>query len=412
MKPRFAGIIVAGVAAIMTLVTYGAGAQEKRDTSPSVLGVGFLPGVNQDFLRKNMLVDLEARTHLKLRFFQWNGDVDTLGHLDGPADSVLEWPEAALDAACEHGLVMPLAKVLDNSDPHHAATGEAEQGNTHAAPAPLSTISPDTAKPSATAGNPQRNPVPHKSTAAGIDWLPQGQGKCGLGAWMRSMVLVWDVSKFQSVEGWSDFWDIAKYPGKRGLHRGAEGNLEIALMADGVSPGDVYNVLSGKDGQDRAFRKLAQLRPYIVWWETDAQAVHLMASGQVLMESAPAERIFLADREAETGAPSATGKTLRYGVQWSGNLYRIGWWAAPSGANPLMVQDFLRTWAGKEVQQAMAGQTGLGTFSPEALAGLSPQIIRWMPTADNHWQKGLKIDAAFWAKNGAMLNERLNQLMK
>ena len=42
---------------------------------------------------------------------------------------------------------------------------------------------------------------------------------------------------------WADFWDVAKYPGKRGLRKGVRGNLEIALMADGVAPGDVYKTL-------------------------------------------------------------------------------------------------------------------------------------------------------------------------
>ena len=44
--------------------------------------------------------------------------------------------------------------------------------------------------------------------------------------------------------GWADFWDVAKYPGKRGLHSGVRGNLEFALFADGVAPGDVYKVLA------------------------------------------------------------------------------------------------------------------------------------------------------------------------
>ena len=59
---------------------------------------------------------------------------------------------------------------------------------------------------------------------------------------------------------------MAKYPGKRGLRKGVQGNLEIALMADGVAPGDVYRTLRGSDGVARAFRKLDQLKPYLVFW--------------------------------------------------------------------------------------------------------------------------------------------------
>ena len=38
------------------------------------------------------------------------------------------------------------------------------------------------------------------------------------------------------VERRADFWDVTKFPGKRGLRKGVIGNLEIALMADGVAP--------------------------------------------------------------------------------------------------------------------------------------------------------------------------------
>ena len=35
-----------------------------------------------------------------------------------------------------------------------------------------------------------------------------------------------DRDKFQGTPSWADFWDIAKYPGKRGLRDGVRTNLE------------------------------------------------------------------------------------------------------------------------------------------------------------------------------------------
>ena len=49
-------------------------------------------------------------------------------------------------------------------------------------------------------------------------YLPQAVSDCGVGAGVASMVLVWDRDKFPAVPGWAEFWDVAKYPGKRGLH--------------------------------------------------------------------------------------------------------------------------------------------------------------------------------------------------
>ena len=98
--------------------------------------------------------------------------------------------------------------------------------------------------------------------------IAHGATDCGLGAFARAAVLSWDSKKFPGTPSWQDFWDIAKVPGKRGLHRSPRGTLEIALLSDGVVPGDVYSTLRTADGVDRAFRRLDQLAPYIVWWTT------------------------------------------------------------------------------------------------------------------------------------------------
>ena len=152
-------------------------------------------------------------------------------------------------------------------------------------------------------------------------YLPQAVSDCGVGAGVASMVLVWDRDKFPAVPGWGEFWDVAKYPGKRGLRGGVRGNLEFALFADGVSPADVYKVLATSEGVDRAFRRLDQLKPYIVWWNDDAEAARILASGDVLMTSASASAIVLANRASRRNV----------GVQWAASLYEVQSWADPEG---------------------------------------------------------------------------------
>ena len=85
----------------------------------------------------------------------------------------------------------------------------------------------------------QRGPVEKLDWSAigGKDhYLPQGVSDCGVGAALTTLVLAWDRDKLPAAPGWADFWDVAKYPGKRGLYKGVRGNLEFALIADGVSP--------------------------------------------------------------------------------------------------------------------------------------------------------------------------------
>ena len=40
----------------------------------------------------------------------------------------------------------------------------------------------------------------------------------------------------------ADFFDTAKFPGKRGVHTWANGFIQMALVADGVAPDAVYIV--------------------------------------------------------------------------------------------------------------------------------------------------------------------------
>ena len=46
----------------------------------------------------------------------------------------------------------------------------------------------------------------------------------------------------------ADFFDTEKFPGKRGLRKSPKANLEMALIADGVAPDEVYATLETDEG--------------------------------------------------------------------------------------------------------------------------------------------------------------------
>jgi putative spermidine/putrescine transport system substrate-binding protein len=83
-----------------------------------------------------------------------------------------------------------------------------------------------------------------------------------------------------------DFFDVKKFPGKRGVHTWANGLVEMALVADGVKPSKVYEVLSTSEGVERAFRQLDKIRDHVVFWSAGAQPLNLVASGEVVMSIA------------------------------------------------------------------------------------------------------------------------------
>lgn len=71
------------------------------------------------------------------------------------------------------------------------------------------------------------------------------------------IILTWNTDNIKTpATSWADIWDPQQYPGAVMLERNAASyNIEMALLADGVKPAQMYPI-----DYDRAFRKLDELR--------------------------------------------------------------------------------------------------------------------------------------------------------
>ncbi|MEM9488243.1 MAG: aminotransferase class I/II-fold pyridoxal phosphate-dependent enzyme [Myxococcota bacterium] len=101
-----------------------------------------------------------------------------------------------------------------------------------------------------------------------------------VGSDVFSTVYAWNTEKFgeDGPQSWADFWDVEKFPGTRAYRGKVAGALEPALMADGVPPEEVYDVLSSEEGIERALDKIRELKPHIaVFWTSGAQHALLLA---------------------------------------------------------------------------------------------------------------------------------------
>lgn len=99
-------------------------------------------------------------------------------------------------------------------------------------------------------------------------------------------VIAYRTDKFgdNGPKSWADFWDVDKFPGKRGMHGKVNYNLEAALMADGVPVAEVYDTLATDEGMERAWSKLAEIVPHVtVWYRGGAQSAQLLRDGEVDM---------------------------------------------------------------------------------------------------------------------------------
>jgi putative spermidine/putrescine transport system substrate-binding protein len=239
---------------------------------------------------------------------------------------------------------------------------------------------------------------PDWSLIGGKDhYLAAGVTDCGVGASLKATVLAWDRDKLPIAPNWSDFFDVAKYPGRRGLHRGPRGVLEIALLADGVAPGDIYRTLRGADGQDRAFRKLDQLRPYIMWLDHESDALRVLQSGEVLMTAAPAGELARVNREGHHN----------FGAQWTGGITAIDWWAIVKGApHERDATQFLYFLGLPSLAAQMLNEAEVTGFPKGMIDFAAPEAQAASALGGANGKNLLATDEGFWHDNGDKLTAR------
>lgn len=104
-------------------------------------------------------------------------------------------------------------------------------------------------------------------------------GDSWIGVITYSTLLAWNSDTYgdNGPQSWADFWDVEKFPGSRSLSSYPEEVLPLALMADGVPLDQIYPL-----DIDRAFKKLAELKPHIIaWWASGAQSTQMLKDGEV-----------------------------------------------------------------------------------------------------------------------------------
>jgi putative spermidine/putrescine transport system substrate-binding protein len=229
------------------------------------------------------------------------------------------------------------------------------------------------------------------------DFVPAAVTDCGIGIFVWSTVMAYNGDKLKvGPKTWADFWDVKKFPGKRGMRKGARYNLEFALMADGVKPADVYKTLATKEGADRAFRKLGELKSNIQWWEAGAQPPQFLVAGDVVMSTVYNGRIDAANRE---------GKNLVIG--WTGGIYDLDYWVIPKGdPNKDAALKFIAFASTPAAQAEYAKNIAYGPTNTKALAKLDAKTLSNLPTAPANAKDALQFNLKFWADQGEDLEKR------
>ncbi len=236
-------------------------------------------------------------------------------------------------------------------------------------------------------------------TPATEDFIPGTLVDCGVGeiVWSTVFAYVKDAFPGEKPQTIADFFDIKKFPGKRGLRKTPKVNLEWALMADGVPTDKVYEVLSTPEGVDRAFKKLDTIKSSIVWWEAGAQPPQLLADREVAMSSAYNGRLF--------NAIVVEKQPIQ--IVWDGQVWDIDLWGIVKGTPRL--KETLEFVKFATDTQRLADQTKWISYGPvrkSSVPLIAKEMLPHMPTAPENFKNALQNDFNFWADNQDELNER------
>lgn len=236
-------------------------------------------------------------------------------------------------------------------------------------------------------------------TAAKDDFIPGTLTECAVGQIVWSTVYAYDKSKFPGAKPttFADFFDVKKFPGKRGMRKGPKPQLEFALIADGVPVNEVYEVLGTAAGIDRAFKKLDSIKSSVVWWEAGAQPPQLLADGEVAMTTAYNGRLFNAI--VKEGKP--------FEIVWDGQVWDLDLWVIPKGSpNLATALEFVAYSTDTKRNWDQSNYISYGPVRKSSQAMLTAQMQPHMPTSPANFTNALQNDWQFWADNTDELNER------
>jgi putative spermidine/putrescine transport system substrate-binding protein len=245
-------------------------------------------------------------------------------------------------------------------------------------------------------------PIDYDSLGGKDKFLPGSALECAIGNVAFAYIFAYDASKFPNggPKTVADIWDVKKFPGARSLRKSPKSTLELALLADGVAPADVYKVLGTAEGVDRAFKKLDEIKPNVkVWWGAGAQPPQLLADGEVAITTAYNGRIY--------DAIKSSGKDFK--IVWDGAALDWDMWAIPKGTKKLDLAKKFVAFASKP--ENLAEQTKYIPYGPSSLEAskfVDPAVLPNLPTAPENSKTAFSINAQFWADHDEELTERFN----
>jgi putative spermidine/putrescine transport system substrate-binding protein len=211
--------------------------------------------------------------------------------------------------------------------------------------------------------------------------------KCAVPSMTYSYVLAYNKDKYgdNPPQGWKDFFDTQKFPGKRALWNYSQGGgYEAALLADGVPADKLYPI-----DYDRAFKKLDAIKDDLVFWESGAQSQQMAESGEVDMMLIWSGRLYAAVQNGSKFAP-----------QWNQNMAVYDVFMVPKGVKDKdAAMGFISYATGPEAQAKLTENIPYAPINSDAQPKVTGQLKSYLPTQPDIKSKSVLVDQQWWADN-------------
>ena len=217
--------------------------------------------------------------------------------------------------------------------------------------------------------------------------IPEFAYEHGICNYLFSHVLAWDTKAVSAPPTLADYYDLKKYPGKRGMRKDPVAVFEAALQADGVPKDQLYPL-----DVNRALKKIASIKHQVIFWDQHSQSQSLIRDGEIVMGIMSHTRAGLVKAETK-------GR-----VDWSfrGGFLIPSIWVVPAN-NPAgkQVMHFIRATQDPATQIALMKILGNGPANPEADAMVPPELQATNPGATANVAVQVKMGTEYWMKHYA-----------
>ncbi len=191
---------------------------------------------------------------------------------------------------------------------------------------------------------------------------------------------------------WADFWDTAKFPGRRGLFNGPVNTLEFALLADGVPKDKLYPI-----DVPRAFKSLDKLKRDAVWWTQFPQAGQMLQSKEIAMTP-------------WTRGPGLILDGQPIGVSFEGAAISYEGWVIPRGSRKFDAAMKFIAFALQPARQAeLTKYVVFGPTNRKAFPLVDPKVAALLASAPENFKKGFLVSGDWWGPNLTKVTEQFTE---